>query len=161
MSSVSISAADIQLKSYNYDTQTSREGTETIEVYNEDLNNNTSEQQSVLSNDSDIPDPDYISITVYAYDEPVESGKSDGEESPKGRLQSSISSLSTLLRPQSATGSVHITDDTNMTSPSLTTMITYINQTSSVTLVMTLLEAVVLLLHHQLMERYVLLIVHM
>ena len=61
------------------------------------------------------------------YDEPVElkSGRPSDDESPKECLKSSLSNLSTLLRPQSATSSVHITDDTNVTSPSLTTMTTY------------------------------------
>ena len=70
-----------------------------------------------------MPDPDNISVVVC--DEPIESVQPSNEESPKECLKSSLSNLSTLLRPQSTTSSVPITDDTNVTSPSLTTMTTY------------------------------------
>ena len=98
---------------------------DTIETKNEDPNNDALEQQSVfsLSNNSTSANPDNISLELVcdASDKPH-----DDEDSPKERLKSSLSNLSTLLlRPQSATSSVPITDDTNVTSPSLTTMTSY------------------------------------
>ena len=103
---------------------------DTTETKNEDLNNDALEHQSVLiSLSNDNTNPDNILSLELVCDEPVaiESDTIDAE-SPKERLKSSLSNLSTLYdksRPQSATSSVHITDDTNVTSPSLTTMTTY------------------------------------
>ena len=97
---------DLELQNYN---QTSHEGTDTTETINKGLNNNALEQQLLLSNDS----PDNI---IVVYDETVESGKPyEDEDLSKERLKSSITNL---YRPQSATSSVPITDDTNVTSPS-------------------------------------------
>ena len=89
-----------------------------------DQNDDILEQQSHMSKESDTPNLDGISIVVY--DETVESGKPyEDEDLPKERLKSSITNLSMLYRPQSATSSGLITDDTNVTSPSPTTMTTY------------------------------------
>ena len=99
---------------------------DTTETKNEDLNNDALEQQSVLislSNDSANLDNISLELVCDENDKPH-----DDEDSPKERLKSSLSNLSTLYdksRPQSATSSVLITDDTNVTSPSLTTMTTY------------------------------------
>lgn len=82
------------------------------ETKNEDLNNSL-EQQSVFSNDSNTPN--------IILDEMVEGGKvSDTEASPKELLKSSATS-----------SVVHITDDTDLTSPSLTTVTTYFNSDTS------------------------------
>ena len=101
---------------------------DTTETKNEDLNNDALEHQSVLiSLSNDNANPDNIISLELVCDEPFESDTIDAE-SPKERLKSSLSNLSTLYdksRPQSATSSVLITDDTNVTSPSLTTMTTY------------------------------------
>ena len=100
---------------------------DTTETKNEDINNDALEHQSVLISLSyDNANPDNISLELVC-DEPVESDTID-DEPPKEHLKSSLSNLSTLYdqsRPQSATSSVHITDDSNVTSPSLTTMTTY------------------------------------
>ena len=81
-----VPAVSVELQIYN---QTSHEGTDTTETINKGLNNNALEHDS--------PNLDGISIVVY--DEPVESGKPSDEESPKERLKSSITNLSTLYRP--------------------------------------------------------------
>ena len=81
-----------------------------------------------LSNNSTSANPDNISLQLVC----DESDKPhDDEDLPKEHLKSSLSNLSTLLRSQSATSSVHITDDTNVTSPSLTTMTSDFNSDTS------------------------------
>ena len=94
------------------------------------LNNDALEQQSVFSLSNNSTDNISLELVCDESDKPH-----DDEESPKDHLKSSLSSLSTLLRPQSATSTssaaVLITDDTNMTSPSLTTMTTYKSDFSS------------------------------